>query len=132
MKLEERIAHSIVHSEASVFLRSDFRPLGTSESQLSRALKKLIECGVIQRVSHGAYVKTRINQFTGQLTPAASLETVAKELFARLGIKISPPTALDEYNTGLSTQVPAGGAVAVRGRKITRKITVAGRTVRYT
>ena len=118
-------------SAGFVVLRSELRYLYANESKLSRAIKKLIERNVIQRVSSGAFVKTRINKFTNELTPAAPLEVVAKELFQRLNIEITPPPTVEEYNNRTTTQVPPGGSVVVKGRKITRKITVAGRTLRY-
>lgn len=131
MKLEDRMENLIAQYQGFVVLRSDFRPLGVSESQVGRALRKLIERDVIQRISHGAYVKTRINRFTNEPTPAAPLETVARELFQRLNVEITSPPEVEEYNLGLSSQVPAGCAVVVKGRRITRKVTVAGRTIRY-
>lgn len=131
MNLEEKLIRTIASSPGFVVLRSDLRHLCANESQLSRALKKLIERNVIQRVSSGAFVKTKINKFTNELTPAAPLEVVAKELFQRLNIEITPPAIVEAYNNGTTTQVPPGGSVVIKGRKITRKITVAGRTVRY-
>lgn len=131
VKLEDRIMHFVAQRDGCVVLRSDLRALCTSESQLSRMLNKLMERKVIERISRGAFVKTKINKFTGDFTPAATLEVVAKELFERLNIKTAPPPGVELYNAGLPTQVPAGRRVVVQGRKITRKITVAGQTIRY-
>lgn len=131
MKLEDRMIRSIAQRKGFVVLRSDFVSLGASNSQVSRVLNKLIERGVIQRISHGAFVKTRLNKFTGALTPAAPLEVVAKELFEKLKIEVLPHSGLIEYNVGLTTQIPRGGAVRVKGRRINRRISVAGREVRY-
>lgn len=131
MKLEERIARSITQRKGVVVLRSDFNGLGASDSQVSRVINRLIERGKIQRVSRGAFVKTKLNKFTGAPTPAAPLEVVAKELFKKLNIQVSPPPEVIAYNAGVTTQIPAGSAVVVKGRKITRKISVAGRTIKY-
>lgn len=131
MKLEDRMIQAIAKRDGLVILRSDLRNLCTSESQLSRAIGKLIERKVIERISQGAFVKTKINQFTGDFTPAATLEVVAKELFERLNIQIAPPPEVEAYNAGLSTQIPAGRRVLVRGRNITRIITVSGQTIKY-
>lgn len=132
MKLENRMLLCIEQSKGVVVLRSDFNVLGASDSQVGKVINKLIQGGKIQRVSRGVFVKTRINKFTGTLTPAASLEVVAKELFKRLDIEVLPSQEAAEYNAGLTTQIPAGFAtVVVKGRKISRKITVAGRTLRY-
>ena len=131
MKLEDRMARSIAQRRGVVVLRSEFESLGASDSQVGRVLRKFVERGKLQRISQGAFVKTRINKFTGTLTPAAPLEVVAKELFSKLNIEVSPPTAVEEYNAGLTTQIPPGGAVRVRGRRISRKVAVAGRVVRY-
>lgn len=131
MKLKDRIISFIAQSRGVVVLRSEFIALGASDSQVSRVLNRLIAQGFIQRVSQGAYVKTRLNQFTGTFTPAAPLEVVAKELFAKLNIEIVPPPAVLDYNAGRTTQVPAGGIVVVKGRRISRKISVGGRSIRY-
>ncbi len=131
MKLEDRITRSISQRKGIVILRSDFEFLGASDSQVSRVINKLIQRGKIQRISRGAFVKTKVNKFTGALTPAAPLEVVAKELFMKLNIQVSPPPAVVEYNAGLTTQIPAGNTVVVKGRKISRKISVAGREIKY-
>ena len=131
MKLEDRMVRSIALRKGFVVLRSDFTDMGVSDSQITRVLNKLIARGFIQRVSHGAFVKTRLNKFTGELTPAASLEVVAKELFEKLKVDVLPSNGFVEYNSGLTTQIPPGGAVRVKGRRINRKIVVAGREIRY-
>lgn len=114
-----------------VVLRSELAPSGIGQAQLTRALRTLTKENFLQRISHGAYVKTRFNQFLAKPTPAAPLEVVAHELFEKLQIKVSPPPEVIAYNEGLSTQVPAGCRVVVEERRITRKITVSGRTVQY-
>lgn len=109
MKLEDRMVRSIALRKGFVVLRSDFTDMGVSDSQITRLLNKLIARGFIQRVSHGTFVKTRLNKFTGELTPSASLEVVAKELFQKLKVDVLPSNGLVEYNTGLTTQIPPGG-----------------------
>lgn len=131
MKLEDRMLQLIAQQNGVVLLRSDFKALGASQSQVNRVLRKMISQGTIQRVSQGAFVKTKINKFTGLPTPAATLEVVARELFAKLNIVVGPAPAVLEYNAGLTTQFPPGGVVQVKGRRITRKIEVAGRILRF-
>ena len=64
MKLEDRMIRSITQRKGVVVLRADFNALGASESQVTRVINKLIARGKIQRISQGAFVKTKINKFT--------------------------------------------------------------------
>lgn len=130
MTLEDRIVLSIKQRKGVVVLRSDVAPLG-SPAQVGRVLAKLVANGALVRVSKGVYAKTRINRFTGKLSPAAPFETIAAETFQRLGIKVVPGRLAREYNAGATTQIPMDGAVSTGTRRIRRKIQVGSKTVKY-
>jgi hypothetical protein len=111
-------------------LRSEIAPMG-SVAQVGRVLAKLVADGRLVRVSKGVYAKTRRNKFTGQLTPAATFESIAAEAFRKLGIDVSPGQLARDYNAGKTTQIPMDGVVCTGARRISRKIRVGNRTVKY-
>lgn len=102
-----------------------------SHSQVGRALAKLVTNGMLVRVSKGAYAKARINQYTGQPTPAGTLEMIAAELFSKLEIQIVPSALVADYNSGKSTQIPMGMVVNTGNRRISRKISVGCNSITY-
>ncbi|MEZ2307255.1 MULTISPECIES: DUF6088 family protein [Paraburkholderia] len=130
MRIEDKIVRSIRRRRGVVVLRSEVAPMG-SAAQVGRVLAKLVGNGRLVRVSKGVYAKTRINKFTGQLTPAATFESIAAETFRKLGIDVSPGQLAREYNAGTTTQIPMDGAVSTGARRISRKIQVGSRTIKY-
>lgn len=130
MKLADRICRSIAQRQGLVVLRSEFSRMG-SDSQVGRVLARLVAEGRLVRVSKGAFAKARINKFTGQPTPAGTLEDVAAELFRKLNVEIAPGRLADDYNAGRSTQIPMRATVNTGHRRISRKVTVGGRTIVY-
>ena len=130
MKLADRISRSIAQRQGLVVLRSEFSRMG-SDSQVGRVLARLVTEGRLVRVSKGAFAKARINKFTGQPTPAGTLEDVAAELFRKLNVEIAPSRLADDYNSGRSTQIPMRATVNTGRRRISRKVTVGGRTLSY-
>lgn len=62
----------------------DFSHLGTSEA-IRKALQRLREKGLIKQVAHGIYVRPKINDLIGELTPSA--EEVAKGEISTLVIQ---------------------------------------------
>jgi hypothetical protein len=130
MKLEDRIRRSITQRSGLVVLRSEFADMG-SASQVGRVLARLVDDGRLVRVSKGAFAKTRINKFTGQPTPAGTLEAISAELFEKLKIKVSPSKFVEEYNSGKTTQIPMSATVNTGRRRISRKVTVGNRTLAY-
>lgn len=130
MKLEDRMLCLIRQHVGVVILRSDFAETG-SYSQVGRVLARFVENGTLARISKGAYAKTRINVFTGQPTPAGTLEMIAAELFIRLGIVVEPSFLVAEYNAGRSTQLPMSATVNTGSRRISRKVTVGNISLAY-
>ncbi|WP_238212508.1 DUF6088 family protein [Caballeronia novacaledonica] len=130
LSVEQRILRSIRQRHGVVILRSDFSRFG-SASQVGRALAKLVAASVLIRVGHGLYAKTRVNRFTGRLTPAAPFESIAAEAFRRLGIVVGPGKLAREYNSGRSTQIPMQPIVSTGKRRINRRIEVGSKRVAY-
>ena len=89
MILEDRIRRSIGQRAGVVVLSTDFAHMA-SASQVGRVLARLVQAGVLVRVSKGAYAKARPNRFTGQPSAAGTLESIAAELFSKLNIEVQP------------------------------------------
>ena len=130
MLLEDRIRRSIAQRAGVVVLSTDFAHMA-SASQVGRVLARLVESGVLVRVSKGAYAKARPNRFTGQPSAAGTLESIAAELFSKLNIEVHPSQQVQAYNAGQTTQLPGTFVAHTGNRRISRKIVVGGRTVTY-
>lgn len=130
MTTPDAITESIARLDGPVVLRAELLGRGT-RAQVDRSLAILVAQGALARAGAGVYVKTRISSITGQRIPAAMLETVVAEAFRKLGIEASPGQATLAYNTGQSTQLPMQLVLNTGARRISRKLTVGGRTLGY-
>jgi len=130
MKLVERMLRSIRRRNGNVILRAEVSRLG-SATQVTEALRTLQEAGVIVRIGTGVYAKTRKSSVTGATIPAGSLETLAVEALKKMGVDVSAGRAAASYNAGRTTQLPGAFVANTGDRRISRKIAVGGRSVKY-
>jgi hypothetical protein len=118
--LEYKVSTRIQRKNSSVFVREDFEDIGGYD-QVGRILRELVREGKIIKIGYGLYAKAKKSSITGQITPIAPLPELAKEALARLGVRVTPSRLEQQYNAGLTTQVPTGRQIGVKGR-ISRKI----------
>ena len=130
LSVRARMARSIALRKGEVLLRSDFDALG-SASQISRALKQLIEAGTIVRLGYGLYAKARPSVLSGRPIARVCLAQLAQEAFEKLGVPIELGRAQAAYAAGETTQIPVHTTFNTGRRRITRKITVGKSSVRY-
>jgi hypothetical protein len=130
MKLEQRIFLSVRKRAGNVVLRSEFAGIGSS-SQLTAVLLVLQQKGILVRIGTGIYAKTRKSAVTGAIVPAGSLETLAIEAFKKLGVHVEPCNAAAAYNRGDSSQLPGAFVVNTGNRRISRRINVGNRILKY-
>ena len=130
MRLQERMLRAIRRRTGAVILRRDLAGLG-SASQVTEALKALQARGVIVRIGTGVYAKTRRSSVTGEIIPAGTLEKLGLEALRKLGVSVAPGKAAATYNAGTTTQIPGAFVVNTGCRRISRKISVGGRTLKY-
>ncbi len=130
MKLQERMLRAIKQRAGSVILRRELAGLG-SASQVTEALKALQARGVIVRIGTGVYAKTRRSSVTGKIIPAGNLENLGLEALRKLGVSVAPGKAAAAYNAGTTTQIPGAFVVNTGCRRISRKISVGGRALKY-
>lgn len=84
MFLKDRVHISIAKRSGNVLLRSDLRDLGGS-TQLSAALRTLVQEGKLVKLATGVYAKATIGS-EGRVRLAASEKQVADEVRERLGV----------------------------------------------
>ena len=128
--VKDRMVRSIYLRKGEVVLRADFEKMG-SQSQISRALKELVQAGKLVRLGYGVYAKARPSVLSGKPVPRASLEELVQETLQKLGVDVSLGRAQAAYAEGRTTQVPVRTTFNTGNHRITRKLTVGISTVRY-
>lgn len=101
----------------SVFTRKDFEALSDYD-QIGRALLNLTRQGKLIRLGYGLYAKARTNRITGlpMIAAEGGFDQVAKEALTLLGVKWQPSIAEQNYNAGLTTQIPVNTQVLINDR----------------
>ncbi len=127
--LEDKIKYRIKRSRYATFVLSDFYDL-SDRDQILRALRKLIEQGMILRMGQGVYVRTKISSVTSKIIPEQNIRDIAITALKKSGIAVIPTPYELEYNDGKSTQVPTGAVIGVN-KRVNKKIGYNGRFVKY-
>lgn len=105
----------------AVFTRSELSQDHSNREQLrlNRALRTFAEQGYIIRLGHGIYAKATAVVFPDgeiKIILQASFETVIMSALDRLGIDWELGEAIQAYNRGETTQVPAAFSIRLRSR----------------
>ena len=127
--LETRIMKRIDRKRGDVFLRADFSDLGGYD-QVGRALRLLVGKGKLLKIGQGLYTRAAASPYDGTPVPIKGLRALATEALGRLGVESAPTRFEQAYNSGQTTQVPAGRVIAVRTR-VRRKIGYNGTFVSF-
>lgn len=107
------------HGPGWVFTPADFVDLG-SRTAVATALKRSKAAGTIRLLGRGLYDTPRVHPVLGLIWPA--IETVAKALERKDGIRLQPSGVYAANLLGLSEQVPAKVVFLTDGA--TRNVTV--------
>ena len=119
--LESRVRYRLSRSKDSVFTPMDFMDL-SDRDQTGRVLRKLVAEQSLVKIARGLYAKTKTSSATGKTIPAKALPALAKEGLTKIGARVVPSRAEQEYNSGKTTQVPTGRVIAIKGKRVSRKI----------
>lgn len=111
-------------------MRADFEKLG-SASQLSRALKELINEGKLVRLGYGVYAKAKPSSLSGRPVVRATPAVLAQEVLIKLGVQPSPGKAQEAYAQGLTNQVPMRTTFNTGSRRISRQLVIGKTKVEY-
>ncbi|GAB1718451.1 MAG: hypothetical protein NTAFB09_01820 [Nitrosospira sp.] len=128
-ELSYKVSARIARKNSAVFVRSDFEDLGGYD-QIGRILRHLAATGKLVRIGYGLYAKAKRSSLTDDVVPVLPLPTLAKEALKRLGVEIGTSQLEKNYNAGITTQVPTGRKIAIKGR-VRRKIGYNGAYVSY-
>jgi hypothetical protein len=102
-----------------------------SQSQISRVLVDFVREGRLVRLGRGVFAKARRSSLSGKPVPRQPLEVLAAETFMRLNIEASVGQSEQEYASGKSTQVPILTTFNTGQRRISRKLMLGKRSIRY-
>jgi len=130
LSIRDRITLSVTMRRGEIVLRSDFEQMG-SQSQISRIFSDFVKEGCLVRLGHGVFAKARISSLTGKPVPREPLEVLAEETLRRLHIDAQPGQAQRDYASAKSTQVPVQSTFNTGCRRISRKLILGNRTIRY-
>lgn len=127
--LSYKVSARIARKNNAVFVREDFEDIGGYD-QIGRILRQLATEGKLIKIGYGLYAKAKRSTLTGELVPVLPLPTLAKEALERLGVEIGTSRLEKDYNAGITTQVPTGRKIAIKGR-VSRKIGYNGAYISY-
>lgn len=130
MKLQDRMRLSVRRRAGQVVLRTELAELG-SASQVSHALKALQRDGELVRLGAGVYAKAHKDSETGAVRPLADFETLAQEVATKLKM-VSGRGGAGMTAIGRPPQGSGDALVLDTGRRrVSRKLTLGGRSVAY-
>ena len=129
--LLERISLRIKKSKDNSFILRDFNDFTEQYDydQVLRALRILVKNGTLIKIGRGIYTKTRTFN-NGFVAPNDTIGNLAEEALQKFGVKTDKSTYWQEYNAGLSTQIPTGRVIAVN-KRIRRNIGFNGFNVSF-
>lgn len=113
--IEYKALQRIKKIRGNVVLRQDLTDLG-SYRQVSRVFKELIDANKIVKIGAGIYAKAHFSETLNKSLVQGTFGQVCKEALTRKGVQWELGTAEQEYNAGLSTQVPARTVVRLKSR----------------
>lgn len=121
MNILERMVAKIAGMPGEVILRADLVEFG-SQSQVTRAIRKLIADGVMVRISNGIYAKAKYSRFADYPILRVTFAEVGWEALQRLGIEVKLGRAAQANLDGRSTQVPVRIIFNTGLKSVRRKI----------
>lgn len=124
MSAAERISKRIKHMQkGSPFTKAVFAAMG-SPTSVDKALSRMVQSGVLERVARGIYMRPKLSEYTGKnvrANPIKVMETVARargeiiqihgvEAARRLGISTQMQVLPTYYTSGSTREIRIGNA----------------------
>jgi hypothetical protein len=125
MTINRKVQTRVKRSKGSVFLRSDFKDIADYD-QVGRALRELVQEGLLIKIGYGLYARARINRITGNVmadNPSGS-DGVVIEAMEKLGVEYQLDDLSRMNLSGDSTQIPAKVKIIPKKTRFTRKIAI--------
>lgn len=86
--------------------------------------------GKLMKIGYGLYARAEASPLSGKTIPTKDLPALGAEALKRLNVEMAPYSTAQAYNAGLTTQVPTGRVIGVKGR-VSRKIGYDGKYVTF-
>lgn len=122
-QIERKIIKS---SRGELFFADDFIKYGTADN-IRKILSRLEKEDIIERLSHGIYIKPKKDPLLGIIYPG--IEEVAKQIAQRDKARIAPTGVSALHLLGLSTQVPLKAVYLSDGSQ--REVKIGNRTIKF-
>lgn len=122
--LKWKLSNYIEQLPDQVIVRANVASLG-SPRQISRALKALVQDGILIKLGYGTYAKLTRSERLKEPFLKEGFAIIAKEALNKLNVEWEPSQAEKEYNAGISTQIPMAIKVKLRSR-FNRKLSYKG------
>lgn len=125
MTINRKVQTRVKRSKGSVFLRSNFKDIADYD-QVGRALRELVQEGLLIKIGYGLYARARINRITGSAmadNPSGS-DGVVIEAMEKLGVEYQLDDLSRMNLSGDSTQIPAKVKIIPKNTRFTRKIAI--------
>lgn len=113
--IEYKALNRLKAIRGSVVLRQDFNDLG-SYRQISRVCNQFIQEKKLVKIGAGVYAKAYVSKYTDIPLVKNGVGSTFREALKRLGVSYEPSSAEQEYNAGITTQVPVGNTVKLKSR----------------
>lgn len=127
LNIENQILTKVSKAGRGVpFFAENFSSYG-SPAAVRKALGRLVDAGKMSRVARGIYMRQKVDDVIGPLTP--SIDELAKAIARRDRARIAPTGIYALNRLGLSTQVPANIIYLTDGAA--RKIRIGRRTITF-
>lgn len=125
MSVAEAISNRVKHMQkGKPFSRAVFVQAG-SRASVDKALSRLVQCGSLERVSRGVYMRPKLSKYTGRLvrpSPLTVMEVITKangetiqihgaEAVRRLGLSTQMQVVPTFYTSGVTRDIKVGNAV---------------------
>ena len=125
MTINRKVQTRVKRWKSSVFLRSDFKDIADYD-QVGRALRELVQEGLLIKIGYGLYARARINRITGNAmadNPSGPAGVVI-EAMEKLGVEYQLDDLSRMNLSGDSTQIPAKVKIIPKTTRFTRKIAI--------
>lgn len=113
--IEYKALKRIKRIRGVVVLRQDFEDLG-SYRQISRIFKVLMDDNKLVKIGAGIYAKAYLSDVLNIPLIQGGFDQACKEALTKKDIQWELSTAAQEYNAGLTTQVPVRTSVRLKSR----------------
>ncbi len=110
-----KVLKRIQRLSSNIILRSDVSSI-SNPRQISRALARLVETGYLAKLGYGVYAKLTRSELTQTTYLNAGVLPTMRAALSKLNIRWEPSQEEQDYQAGISTQIPANPTTKLKNR----------------